>query len=178
MLVGGRSSRMGQPKAALDFGGMPLLTRIVIELKWWFDEIVIVAAPKSEGTAPHRNSRLEDRSRRDGIRRPARRAQARAERPRSWRRVCMLVRSAAVEFRRCGRFGRDARRLRRRHSGSRREASAAARGLSQAMRKRDRVARSRRREATDRQRQPQSTQERSAKTNSESSIRSSPVSST
>jgi len=48
VLVGGRSSRMGQPKAALDFGGMPLLTRIVIELKWWFDEIVIVAAPKSE----------------------------------------------------------------------------------------------------------------------------------
>ena len=48
MLVGGRSSRMGQSKAALDFGGMPLLTRIVIELKWWFDEIVIVAAPKSE----------------------------------------------------------------------------------------------------------------------------------
>jgi molybdopterin-guanine dinucleotide biosynthesis protein A len=49
VLVGGRSSRMGQPKAALDFRGMPLLTRIVIELKWWFDEIVIVAAPKSEG---------------------------------------------------------------------------------------------------------------------------------
>jgi molybdopterin-guanine dinucleotide biosynthesis protein A len=49
VLVGGRSSRMGQPKAALDFGGIPLLTRIVIELKWWFDEIVIVAAPKSEG---------------------------------------------------------------------------------------------------------------------------------
>ncbi len=40
---------MGQPKAALDFGGMPLLTRIVIELKWRFDEVVIVAAPKSEG---------------------------------------------------------------------------------------------------------------------------------
>jgi molybdopterin-guanine dinucleotide biosynthesis protein A len=52
VLVGGRSSRMGQPKAALDFGGMPLLTRIVIELKWWFDEIVIVAAPKSEAL-PH-----------------------------------------------------------------------------------------------------------------------------
>ncbi len=32
VLVGGRSARMGQPKAALDFGGMPLLTRIVIEL--------------------------------------------------------------------------------------------------------------------------------------------------
>jgi molybdopterin-guanine dinucleotide biosynthesis protein A len=40
---------MGQPKAALDFGGIPLLTRIVIELKWWFDEIVIVAAPESAG---------------------------------------------------------------------------------------------------------------------------------
>ncbi len=49
MLVGGQSSRMGQPKAALDFGGMPLLTRIVIELKWWFDEIVIVAAPETAG---------------------------------------------------------------------------------------------------------------------------------
>jgi molybdopterin-guanine dinucleotide biosynthesis protein A len=49
VLVGGRSSRMGQPKAALDFGGMPLLTRIVVELKRRFDEIVIVAAPTSEG---------------------------------------------------------------------------------------------------------------------------------
>src|SRR5260370_16956846 len=49
VLVGGRSSRMGQPKAALDFGGIPLLTRIVIELKWWFDEIVIVAAPETAG---------------------------------------------------------------------------------------------------------------------------------
>lgn len=39
---------MGQPKAALDFGGVPLLTRIVIELKSRFDEIVIVAAPRSE----------------------------------------------------------------------------------------------------------------------------------
>jgi molybdopterin-guanine dinucleotide biosynthesis protein A len=49
VLVGGQSSRMGQPKAALDFGGVPLLTRIVIELKCWFDEIVIVAAPESAG---------------------------------------------------------------------------------------------------------------------------------
>ncbi len=40
---------MGQPKAALDFGGIPLLTRIVVELKRWFDEIVIVAAPASAG---------------------------------------------------------------------------------------------------------------------------------
>jgi len=45
VLVGGRSSRMGEPKMALDFGGAPLLTRIVIELKRRFDEIVIVAAP-------------------------------------------------------------------------------------------------------------------------------------
>jgi molybdopterin-guanine dinucleotide biosynthesis protein A len=49
VLVGGQSSRMGQPKAALDFGGIPLLTRIVVELKWWFDEIVIVAAPEWAG---------------------------------------------------------------------------------------------------------------------------------
>jgi molybdopterin-guanine dinucleotide biosynthesis protein A len=49
VLVGGQSSRMGQPKAALDFGGIPLLTRTVIELKWWFEEIVIVAAPESAG---------------------------------------------------------------------------------------------------------------------------------
>ena len=52
VLVGGRSSRMGQPKAALDFGGVPLLTRIVIELKSRFDEIVIVAAPRSESQPP------------------------------------------------------------------------------------------------------------------------------
>ena len=43
---------MGTPKAALDFGGVPLLTRIVIELKARFDELVIVAAPMSEGQ-PH-----------------------------------------------------------------------------------------------------------------------------
>jgi len=49
VLVGGQSSRMGRPKEALDFGGIPLLTRIVIELKRRFDEIVIVAAPVSTG---------------------------------------------------------------------------------------------------------------------------------
>ena len=49
VLAGGRSSRMGQPKAALDFGGVPLLMRVVSELKRRFDEIVIVAAPASEG---------------------------------------------------------------------------------------------------------------------------------
>jgi molybdopterin-guanine dinucleotide biosynthesis protein A len=49
VLVGGQSSRMGRPKAALDFGGVPLLTRIVAELKRRFDEVVIVAAPVSAG---------------------------------------------------------------------------------------------------------------------------------
>ena len=48
VLMGGRSSRMGRPKAALDFGGVPILTRIVSELKRRFAEIVIVAAPESE----------------------------------------------------------------------------------------------------------------------------------
>jgi molybdenum cofactor guanylyltransferase len=38
---------MGAPKLALDFGGVPLLTRIVVELRRRFDEIVIVAAPES-----------------------------------------------------------------------------------------------------------------------------------
>jgi molybdopterin-guanine dinucleotide biosynthesis protein A len=52
VLIGGRSSRMGQAKAALDFGGVPLLTRTVIELKRRFDEVVIVAAPKSAGQPP------------------------------------------------------------------------------------------------------------------------------
>lgn len=53
VLVGGRSSRMGAPKLGLDFGGVPMLTRIVVELKRRFDEIVIVAAPP-ESSAPSR----------------------------------------------------------------------------------------------------------------------------
>jgi molybdenum cofactor guanylyltransferase len=48
VLAGGRSSRMGKPKALIDFGGVALLTRVVSELKHRFDEIVIVAAPVSE----------------------------------------------------------------------------------------------------------------------------------
>jgi molybdopterin-guanine dinucleotide biosynthesis protein A len=51
VLAGGESYRMGQPKLSLDFGGVPLLTRIVLQLKQRFDEIVIVAAPESL-TAP------------------------------------------------------------------------------------------------------------------------------
>lgn len=45
ILCGGESSRMGSPKAWLDFGGEPLLTRIarvVAEAAW---PIVVVAAP-------------------------------------------------------------------------------------------------------------------------------------
>ncbi len=52
VLAGGRSSRMGRPKASLDFGGVPLLTRIVSELKRRFAEIVVVAAPESEDSLP------------------------------------------------------------------------------------------------------------------------------
>jgi molybdopterin-guanine dinucleotide biosynthesis protein A len=48
VLAGGRSSRMGRPKAALDFGGVPILTRIISELKRRFAEVVVVAAPESE----------------------------------------------------------------------------------------------------------------------------------
>lgn len=43
---------MGQPKASLDFGGVPLLARIVRELAKRFDEVVIVVAPESEGALP------------------------------------------------------------------------------------------------------------------------------
>jgi len=39
---------MGRPKAALDFGGVPLLKRTISELKRRFAEIVVVAAPESE----------------------------------------------------------------------------------------------------------------------------------
>lgn len=48
VVAGGRSSRMGRSKASLDFAGVPLLTRILLELKRRFAEIVVVAAPESE----------------------------------------------------------------------------------------------------------------------------------
>jgi molybdopterin-guanine dinucleotide biosynthesis protein A len=47
ILAGGRSSRIGQPKAMLDFGGKSILERIVEELSPHFDDVVIVAAPES-----------------------------------------------------------------------------------------------------------------------------------
>jgi molybdenum cofactor guanylyltransferase len=45
VLAGGRSSRMGSPKALLPFDGDPLIVHIVNTLRLLFDEIVIVAAP-------------------------------------------------------------------------------------------------------------------------------------
>jgi molybdopterin-guanine dinucleotide biosynthesis protein A len=45
ILAGGRSSRMGQPKALLPFDGEPLILHIVRLLQQQFDELLVVAAP-------------------------------------------------------------------------------------------------------------------------------------
>ena len=45
ILAGGRSSRMGRPKAWLDFGGVPLLQRIISRLEPGFSRFLVVAAP-------------------------------------------------------------------------------------------------------------------------------------
>jgi molybdopterin-guanine dinucleotide biosynthesis protein A len=45
ILAGGKSSRMGRPKALLPFGGEPLIAHIVRSLKQLFRDIVIVASP-------------------------------------------------------------------------------------------------------------------------------------
>lgn len=47
VLAGGRSSRMGADKAQLDFGGVPILRRIVEELHRTFADVIVVAAPMS-----------------------------------------------------------------------------------------------------------------------------------
>jgi molybdopterin-guanine dinucleotide biosynthesis protein A len=44
VLAGGRSSRMGQPKALLPFGGRPLIAHIVDALGDLFGEVIVVAA--------------------------------------------------------------------------------------------------------------------------------------
>jgi molybdenum cofactor guanylyltransferase len=49
ILAGGRSARMGRPKATLRLGGTTLIERTVAELARVFDDIVVVAAPESEG---------------------------------------------------------------------------------------------------------------------------------
>jgi molybdopterin-guanine dinucleotide biosynthesis protein A len=45
VLAGGRSTRMGQPKALLPFGGEPLIARVVAVLQPRFAEVIVVAAP-------------------------------------------------------------------------------------------------------------------------------------
>jgi molybdenum cofactor guanylyltransferase len=48
ILAGGRSSRMGMPKAALPFGDSTILERLIDTLTPGFEEIVVVAAPLSD----------------------------------------------------------------------------------------------------------------------------------
>jgi molybdopterin-guanine dinucleotide biosynthesis protein A/molybdopterin converting factor small subunit len=48
VLTGGKSSRMGRPKALLPFDGEPLIAHIVRDLKHVFAETVVVAAPDQE----------------------------------------------------------------------------------------------------------------------------------
>lgn len=45
ILAGGRSSRMGLPKAVLPFGAASILERLIETLTGAFDEIIVVAAP-------------------------------------------------------------------------------------------------------------------------------------
>ncbi|MGH7778664.1 MAG: molybdenum cofactor guanylyltransferase [Candidatus Binataceae bacterium] len=59
ILAGGRSSRMGQRKAALPFGDSTLLERTIAELDKFFDDIVIVAEPDFAG-APARARLIRD----------------------------------------------------------------------------------------------------------------------
>jgi len=51
ILAGGRSARMGRPKATLSFGGITLIERTVAELARIFDDVVVVAAPEPEKIA-------------------------------------------------------------------------------------------------------------------------------
>jgi len=48
ILVGGKSSRMGRPKALLPFDNEPLIAHVVRRLKSRFPEIIVVAAPDQE----------------------------------------------------------------------------------------------------------------------------------
>jgi molybdopterin-guanine dinucleotide biosynthesis protein A len=46
VLAGGRSRRMGRPKAALPFGNTTILTHLISELEVAFDDIVVVGTPR------------------------------------------------------------------------------------------------------------------------------------
>lgn len=48
VLAGGKSSRMGHPKALLPFGGEPLVVQVIRKLKPLFPDVVVVAAPKQD----------------------------------------------------------------------------------------------------------------------------------
>jgi molybdopterin-guanine dinucleotide biosynthesis protein A len=48
ILTGGKSSRMGRPKALLPFGGEPLVVHLIQRLEMIFKEIVVVAAAGQE----------------------------------------------------------------------------------------------------------------------------------
>src|SRR5260221_12067035 len=48
ILAGGKSSRMGQPKALLPFDNEPLITHLVRTLRSYFTDVVVVAAPDQE----------------------------------------------------------------------------------------------------------------------------------
>ena len=48
ILTGGKSSRMGRPKALLPFDGEPLIAHTVRTLRHLFSDIVVVAAPEQE----------------------------------------------------------------------------------------------------------------------------------
>ncbi len=48
VLAGGKSSRMGRPKAMLPFGGEPLIVQVIRKLAPLFPDIVVVAAPDQE----------------------------------------------------------------------------------------------------------------------------------
>ena len=48
ILAGGRSARMGRPKATLPFGAVSMLERVVAELRRGFDDLIIVAAPAAD----------------------------------------------------------------------------------------------------------------------------------
>ncbi len=60
ILVGGKSSRMGQSKALLLFDGEPLIVHIVRFLQRMFADVVVVAAPEQElPTLPGKMARDE-----------------------------------------------------------------------------------------------------------------------